>query len=324
MLDSEAKAILLRLADADGASFTDLARIAELDPARDFRGADLRNVDFGTCDLSGFDFSDADLTGARLNHAKTDRTIFARVKGRSIVREAVGRARSRRPANSAMTPLQEKVSDLLFKRLNMQPAARAAIAMPAQSGVSRIVEEVVCRLDRTTGMQRVIIIMPTAGERDQLFHRLRERFPNENIERARALPSGLNATIVVDTQVMFSRLRQNRDYSPSYFTPDHTSHVFVVGLQPTRIKEIEQLDHVVGQSAVTVFLTSPIDIIYSKSFYRRLDRIFGPLLVNYTVEQAFQDGLVSRAEIQLEYRVNRKRRRNRALTPRSIKLRSSA
>lgn len=50
-------------------SFSELVRIAGLDPACDFVGADLRGVDFRTDDLSGFDFASADLTGANLSRA---------------------------------------------------------------------------------------------------------------------------------------------------------------------------------------------------------------------------------------------------------------
>src|SRR3954453_14777801 len=60
---------IVAVLDAPTDSFVSLARIAELDPAHDFRGANLRGVDFGTDDLSGFDFSGADLTGADLSRA---------------------------------------------------------------------------------------------------------------------------------------------------------------------------------------------------------------------------------------------------------------
>ena len=58
---------ILRARDAD---FATLARLGGLDPARHFRGADLRKVDFGTDDLSGFDFQEADFAGADLSRAR--------------------------------------------------------------------------------------------------------------------------------------------------------------------------------------------------------------------------------------------------------------
>jgi hypothetical protein len=50
-------------------SFPALVRKAGLDPARDFVGASLVDIDFRGEDLRGFDFSGADLTGADFRHA---------------------------------------------------------------------------------------------------------------------------------------------------------------------------------------------------------------------------------------------------------------
>src|SRR4051794_10244724 len=68
---------IVAVLDAPTDSFVSLAKLAGLDPARDFRGADLRGVDFGTDDLTGLDFSGADLTGANLTRASgVDRITF--------------------------------------------------------------------------------------------------------------------------------------------------------------------------------------------------------------------------------------------------------
>jgi phage repressor protein C with HTH and peptisase S24 domain len=53
----------------DRASFATLVRAAGLDPARDFIGAFLADLDFRDEDLRGFDFSGADLTGADFRRA---------------------------------------------------------------------------------------------------------------------------------------------------------------------------------------------------------------------------------------------------------------
>ena len=55
---------------ARGSDFATLARAGGLDPARHFRGADLRDIDFGTDDLTGFDFAGADISGANLALAR--------------------------------------------------------------------------------------------------------------------------------------------------------------------------------------------------------------------------------------------------------------
>ena len=50
-------------------SFAALVGIAKLDPARDLKSADLRNVNFRTDDLTGFDFANADVSGADFSQA---------------------------------------------------------------------------------------------------------------------------------------------------------------------------------------------------------------------------------------------------------------
>jgi hypothetical protein len=49
--------------------FLDLVEVAQLDPATDFRFADLRGVQIGDADLRGFDFTSSDLSDADLRHA---------------------------------------------------------------------------------------------------------------------------------------------------------------------------------------------------------------------------------------------------------------
>jgi hypothetical protein len=58
------------------ASFAELVAAAGLDPARDFVGGSLREVDLRGEDLRGFDFSGADLTGADFRGANISGVSF--------------------------------------------------------------------------------------------------------------------------------------------------------------------------------------------------------------------------------------------------------
>jgi formylglycine-generating enzyme required for sulfatase activity len=58
------------------ASFAALVKAAGLDPAQDFIGAFLRDLDFRDEDLRGFDFSQADLTGADFRRANLSGVRF--------------------------------------------------------------------------------------------------------------------------------------------------------------------------------------------------------------------------------------------------------
>src|SRR4051794_20345828 len=59
------------------ASFAAPAKEAGLEPARDFVGASLREIDLRGEDLRGFDFSRADLVGADLRGANLDGVSFS-------------------------------------------------------------------------------------------------------------------------------------------------------------------------------------------------------------------------------------------------------
>ncbi len=66
---------ILSVIDATTSSFVELTKLAGLEPARSFRGADLRNVDLHGEDLAGFDFTSADLSGADLRGADLSRSL---------------------------------------------------------------------------------------------------------------------------------------------------------------------------------------------------------------------------------------------------------
>lgn len=68
--------MVLRAANKKRASFKDLVTAAHLDPAKDFIGASLREVDLSGEDLRGFNFSKADLTGADFRGARLDGVRF--------------------------------------------------------------------------------------------------------------------------------------------------------------------------------------------------------------------------------------------------------
>lgn len=73
--------VIRQILNAESESFLDLVKVANLDPAKDFRGAMLRGVDFADCDLTGFDFSHAQLVecgfrGAVLGNARFENTAI--------------------------------------------------------------------------------------------------------------------------------------------------------------------------------------------------------------------------------------------------------
>ena len=70
----ESQHSIYQILEAKTNDFVELAKIAGLDIATDFAGADLRGVDLRGVDLSGADLSGADLSGADLRGANLSGT----------------------------------------------------------------------------------------------------------------------------------------------------------------------------------------------------------------------------------------------------------
>ena len=70
ILSDDQIAVISSLLHHQDGHFAELVGIAGLDPTKDFRDADLTNVDFAISDLQGYDFSGADLSGADLRNAE--------------------------------------------------------------------------------------------------------------------------------------------------------------------------------------------------------------------------------------------------------------
>lgn len=73
---SDDKALMKALMDAETENFVELGALVGLDPAKDYRFADLRGVDFSDCDLRGFDFTGADLTNSTGTETTWDETTI--------------------------------------------------------------------------------------------------------------------------------------------------------------------------------------------------------------------------------------------------------
>jgi len=90
-LRPEAYRRIARLLAAETADFNALVKVAELDPATDFRHADLAGTSMAGADLRGFDFSfsdfrNVDVTGASIAGARFERadlggTDLSKAKG---------------------------------------------------------------------------------------------------------------------------------------------------------------------------------------------------------------------------------------------------
>lgn len=69
---------IARVLESTTANFVELTKVAGLDPASDFRGANLSDIDFSGSNLAGFDFTGASFIGATFVNAKIGGAKFTR------------------------------------------------------------------------------------------------------------------------------------------------------------------------------------------------------------------------------------------------------
>jgi hypothetical protein len=111
-------------------SFASLVKDAGLDPARDFVGASLADIDFRDEDLRGFDFSGADLTGADFRRANLAGVRF----DGAILTGAIG------------LPPRAPAEEEWRQEINVQRARRSGLRL--SEGQASLVKGMLLRGDR--------------------------------------------------------------------------------------------------------------------------------------------------------------------------------
>lgn len=215
MLTPDERRILLQIADAEEATFGELVRIARLDPATAFRGADLRGVDFGGSDLGGFDFTEADLTGASFQGARIAGAIFDKTVGRRLAaaqRDAIG------VVEAPMPPTQSSHSDAADVMLYALEERRRALAlMPMGTGRKALLVNVISRSLRAN--MRAVLIVTTAAERDRMISLLQDAMPETSVlstKQARA-EHGWRGIVVHSASAYDADFRSLFEVSGPYF-----------------------------------------------------------------------------------------------------------
>lgn len=319
MLTDEERRVLRALAAADGASFTDLVRIAQLDPAQAFRGADLRDVDFGESDLFGYDFTEADLSGANLEHATiagaifthclTTRTRWPRPSGAAeqSFSPVINRNPSGRPSppdveespTGALTEMQQHAAEQMFS--DLMGKRRALVLMPARTGRGAVLEEVICKTVWDGGYVPILLLVNTVVEREHFAHRLRSRLGPSAVEISRTVRE-LGQTSLLSTQVTVSNatyrdLNQlDRNFSSNLFSK------FPMVLT-TALEKVVQLERKCLFNLNDLCLGSvdslPIAINRPdrRQFEARMHRLFGNASFVLEVEEAIYRGLLKPVRI---------------------------
>ena len=293
MLTNEECLTLKALAEADDATFTDLVKIARLDPARAFRGADLHGVDFGDADLYGYDFTEADLSGANFERASIRGANFTHCQtdGTRWPRAMI----EVKPLTHELTDMQQEavismLSDLMSTR-------RAIVLMPIGTGRAVVLEEAICRSIRHESCKPALLIVNTVAEREQFAHSLGQRLGSDAVAMARVieelpLSGGLtvcNAGFRDLSLGVSGRLRELFRGFGAIFT--------------TSLEKVAQIERASGNNLESIRVATvdslPVDVNRPdrRQFMARMHRLFGEPSYVCSVERAIQVGLLEPARI---------------------------
>lgn len=141
LFDEQTRTCLERILSAPEDRFDRLLEIAGLDPERELRFADLREVDFGGSILVRWDLTGADLRGASFHGAHVNQCIFDRAIGLDL--------------SGAIIPTEAITTDDSHSKLSQRELHAAALA----AGVTMIAPETVV-LAADTQLGSDVIIEP--------------------------------------------------------------------------------------------------------------------------------------------------------------------
>ena len=302
MLDGSQEQILRTLRQADGKNFANLVKIAKLDPARDFRGADLRGVDFGTSNLRGFDFTGADLSGARLDRSNTEGATFDDACTTEVVwPNPIDKRQSRgRIERYELKPVQLEVLDGILRALR-NDQRRMLVSIPVGAGRSLIIERLLQELQRDRRYRVIMLVVESAAERDQYQQRLTGGVLNQVLDtslRASANSGDVRLEVVTASSLLFN-LRE-RDDNYDRFAADL---VIAVGEPNRLLHTIQELERF-GKPRAFVAVTGLPHGRVSSRVQRHISQLtehFGGFLVTLNIYEAAKSDLVHQAVV--EYRL---------------------
>jgi hypothetical protein len=230
-LNEEQERVLAEILNADGADFSRLVEVAGLDPSEDFRGADLRGVDFGRSDLEGYDFSDADLSGCRFDRARLGGAVFAnnRTDGTVWPRPPSKRRSSRvvlhPTVDYALHPFQHEAIGSILSALE-EGVVQPVVLMPPGTGRTKLLEALLTELDKRDMLGTAMIYSSSQAGTEQLRQRLSHDFGSDAVSglSGKGSSDGTDARLIV---APISSLRAGSSRYALFRTIADVTHVVV-------------------------------------------------------------------------------------------------
>jgi hypothetical protein len=204
------------------ASFAELVAAAGLDPARDFVGGSLREVDLRGEDLRGFDFSRADLTGADFRGANVSGVSFndairtgalglPESAGFEITAEALKQFLDRRlGSDGRISPFSYDSTVRLLKNLGFRDLIQVEVAISPYDDHKLSVVATGNRQGQTTRFE--LMLLAALGERYLERHTLRnyDWFITNEVEKLKRLQSKGISTSLYDPKANATEAETNR------------------------------------------------------------------------------------------------------------------
>ena len=306
MLSQAAADVLVALRGANGAPFTELVRIAGLDPSTDLRNADLSGVDFAGCDLSGYDFSGAILANASFAGAKTESARFDRAD-LTGVRWAAGRRPDASPTLHShplrLRPWERQAVDVLTRELLQARPARALAVLPPGVGRTSIVAATFRALVASGDVARGLILTESVVLREGLSHRLREAgVVCRHLLVASGNPASARGEVIVDTFANYTRLRRETGSTAREFQPMmEISHYAFLSLPTRRRAEIAAIALELAAPSILAIADGTdngLEGAEGRTRMRgRLRLVFDHVSFEYTLAQAIGDGVLRPADV---------------------------
>ncbi|TCP96358.1 pentapeptide repeat protein [Sphingomonas sp. PP-F2F-A104-K0414] len=304
MSESKITETLHQLLNADGAPFSELAAIAGLKPAVDFRRSDMSGVDFAGSDLTGFDFSAADLSGASFVGALIDGTRFwrARINDVAWPEGYTPSTHELGTAKTVLSKLQTEIVARLTHSLHLSDPGRALAMLPDGVGRTAILAAVLRNLWETSDLGSALILTEAIAEREQLADRLQDAgFQVRSGERA--FDSGSpprNGEFRVETFGNLHRhLQDMAKRSDPHVLNLGFSHVVLTSVPQRRRSDI---------AALAYQDEAPSMLAFTRPFYDKVDAdgrltdekmrdIFSTPAVTCSFEDAMRSGVLQPAKV---------------------------
>lgn len=289
MLTNKERRTLRALAAADGAPFTELVRIAGLDPAHTFRGADLHDVDFGESDLFGYDFTEADLSGANLERASIRGAIFVRCRTRRTrwPRPPI----DEKPPARALNDMQRHAAECMLN--DLESKRRALVLMPLGTGRSAVLEEVIFRtFSEYRQHDRALLLVNTVAEREDFARRLSERLGFGVVTAARTIRDLPFLDGVIACNATYRELGQ-LDPETAQKLLGNFGAIFTTSLE--KVVQLERAGRdMLSETGIGAIDSLPIasDRPDRRQFIQRMHRLFGEPSFVYSVEDAVGNDLL--------------------------------